>query len=111
MRLGSSEHYGWERARTVRLVQVLDGDHTPGEWAHLHVPDGAKGGPFDVMVRARRAPPRAWRAPERGERFQVQAWHLMADDATLRRLAVDLGEPLPWSPPKLAPDLWLWVEG
>ena len=41
MRLGSSEHFGWERPRTVRVVDVLDGEHVDGEWAHLRVPDGA----------------------------------------------------------------------
>lgn len=111
MRLGSSEHFGWEQPRTARVVDVLDGEHVTGEWAHLHVPDGAKGGPFDVMVRARIAPIPPWRDPEFGERIQVQAWRLDADDAELRRLAVDMGEPQPWQQPKPAPDLWLWVEG
>lgn len=111
MRLGSGEHLGWERPRTAELVDVVAEGAHPGEFAQLRVPAGAKGGPLDVMVRERVSPTRPWRRPARGERMQVQAWVLDADDAAVRALAVELDEPQPWSPPKPAPDLWLWVEG
>ncbi len=107
MKLGSGEHYGWEHPRAVRVVQVFDGEHIRSEWAHLHVPDGQN----DVIVRVRKFPFEPWRTPARGERVEVQAWEITSEEAELRRLAVDLGEPLPWTQPKLAPDQWLWVEG
>lgn len=111
MRLGSGEHYGWERPRTAQLVGVLDGPELAGEFALLRVPEGAKGGPLDVMVRPRTARVEAWREPRRGERIQLQAWELSEEQAALLELAIALDEAEPWVPPKPSPDLWLWVEG
>ena len=39
--------------RQVRLIRVFAGAHFPEEYAWLHIPDGAKGGPLDVMVAPR----------------------------------------------------------
>ena len=111
MRLGSGEHHGWERPRTAAVVQVLDGERCAGEFAQVRVPEGAKGGPFDAVVRARVGEVVPWRSPAAGERIQVQAWVLDADAAALLELSGELGEQGAWSPPKPAPDLWLWVEG
>ncbi len=111
MRLGSSEHYGWERPRTVSVGGVFDGAELAGEFAWLRVPDGAKGGPLDVMVRLRTGRVEPWREPQQGERLQLQAWELGEEEAALLGLAVELDETEPWTPPKRNPDLWLWVEG
>ena len=108
MRLGSGEHYGWQEPRTVRLVSVLDGA-VPAEFAWLQVPDGAKGGPLDVVVRPRLAGEPVWREPAPGQRVQVAAWTLSRDVAETLSDEIDLREP--WAPPKPLPDLWLWVEG
>ncbi|GHD52176.1 hypothetical protein D9V29_13415 [Mycetocola manganoxydans] len=111
MRLGSSEHYGWERPLSVVIVEVRDGQDLDGEFARLRVPEGAKGGPLDVMVRLRAGRIVAWRKPAPGERIQVQSWHLTASQADLMDLELELGEASPWTPPKPQPDQWLWVEG
>ncbi len=110
MRLGSGEHYGWEQSRTARLVTVLDGS-VPGEFAWLQVPEGAKGGPLDVVVRPRLAGDPVWREPAPGQRVQVAAWTLSPDDAETLAVAHELDMLEPWAPPKPLPDLWLWVEG
>lgn len=111
MRLGSGEHYGWDKPRTVVLVDVRDGTQLEGEFARLRVPAGAKGGPLEVMVRLRVGRTEPWRAPVQGERIQVEAWHIDTDAAELLDLEVELGERSSWAPPKRNPDLWLWVEG
>ena len=111
MRLGSSEHYGWEHPLTVVIVEVRDGPSLDGEFARLRVPEGAKGGPLDVMVRLRVGAIVPWRKPARGEQLQVQAWQLSRDQAELMDLESELGEAAPWMPPKPHPDQWLWVEG
>lgn len=111
MRLGSGEHYGWERPRTVVLVDVLDGPAFAGEFARLRVPEGAKGGPLEVVVRPRTGRSEPWRAPRQGERIQLQAWQLDDEQAELLDLAATVGEVEPWMPPKRNPDMWLWVEG
>ena len=105
MRLGSGEHYGWETPRTVSLMAVVDGDHGSGEFAWLRVPEGAKGGPLDVMVRPRVGEP-LWRKPQPGRRVDVAAWVL--DEEQL--LELESGS-TSWRPPKPAPDMWLWVSG
>ena len=111
MRLGSSEHYGWEHPLTVVIVEVRDGPNLDGEFARLRVPEGAKGGPLDVVVRLRVGPIVPWRKPAKGEQIQVQSWHLSKDQADLMDLEIELGEAGPWTPPKPLPDQWLWVEG
>lgn len=103
MRLGSGEHYGWEQPRTVSVMGVLDGPNGPGEFAWLRVPEGAKGGPLDVVVRPRVGEPR-WREPAPGRRIDVAAWVLDEEQV----LELELGA-TSWQPPKQAPDLWLWV--
>ena len=105
MRLGSGEHYGWEQPRTVAVVAVFDGDRGPGEFAWLQVPEGAKGGPLDVMVRPRVGEP-LWSEPQPGRRVDVGAWVL--DEEQLLELQEGLTS---WRPPKPAPDWWLWVSG
>ena len=111
MRLGSGEHYGWEQPRTVQLVGVVDGAELAREFALLRVPEGAKGGPLDVMVRPRSGRTEPWREPRTGERIQLQAWELSEEQAALVELAIELDEAERWTPPKPNPDLWLWVEG
>jgi hypothetical protein len=111
VRLGSGEHYGWDRPRTVLLMDVRDGVELAGEFARLKVPDGAKGGPFEVMVRLRVGRREPWREPDRGERLEVQAWWIDDDQSELLELENELGEAGPWTPPKPNPDQWLWVEG
>lgn len=111
MRLGSGEHYGWERPRTVSIGGVFDGAELPSEFAWLRVPEGVKGGPLDVMVRLRTGRLEPWREPRQGERIQLQAWELGEEQAALLGLAIELDELEPWTPPKRNPDLWLWVEG
>jgi hypothetical protein len=106
MRLGSGEHYGWEQPRTVVVVDVYDGPERAGEFAWLKVPEGAKGGPLDVMVRPR-VGAAAWREPAPGGRIDVAAWVLDADDVDELRA----GGGGRWAAPKPAPDLWLWVAG
>ena len=111
MRLGSGEHYGWEHPRTVRLLDVRDGTELEGEFARLRVPDGAKGGPLEVMVRLRIGRIEPWRVPRQGEQIQLQAWEIGRDESELLDLEAELGEVSPWTPPTRNPDLWLWVEG
>lgn len=111
MKLGSGEHYGWERPRMVMLVEVLDGADLDAEFARLRVPEGAKGGPLEVVVRPRTGRREPWRVPRPGERIQVQAWQLDEEQTMLLDLAAESGEVEPWTPPKPNPDQWLWVEG
>lgn len=116
MKLGSSEHYGWEQPRSVVLVDVFDGagEHAyglTGEFARLHVPEGAVGGPLTVMVRPRSGRVEPWRTPQPDERIEVQAWQLSGEAARLLDDAAASGEAAPWSPPQRNPHLWLWVEG
>lgn len=125
MRLGSSEHYGWEQPRAVALVEVFDGagEHAyglTGEFALLHVPADEPGGPMTVMVRPRTGRTEAWRTPAPGERIELQAWQL-SDEASQRLSdaqrdaaqsdTAQRGTAEPWSPPQRNPHLWLWVEG
>ncbi|MBG6239321.1 hypothetical protein IWX78_002300 [Mycetocola sp. CAN_C7] len=111
MKLGSGEHYGWDRPRTVVFVDVRDGVELECEFARLRVPAGAKGGPLEVMVRLRVGRIEPWRAPDPGERIEVQAWQIDEDQAELLDLETELGEAGRWTPPQRNPDLWLWVEG
>ncbi|MBK8733470.1 MAG: hypothetical protein IPL93_11585 [Actinomycetales bacterium] len=106
MRLGSGEHYGWEEPRTVRLIRVFAGAHFPEEYAWLHIPDGAKGGPLDVMV-APRTGDRRWGATTELPRVDVAAWVLTAIEVARLKEQAESG---PWNPPKPNPDLWLYVE-
>lgn len=111
MKLGSSEHYGWEQSRTVVIVDVLDGPQFDGEFAHLRVPDDVKGGPLAVMVRLRTGQAEPWREPQPGERIEVQAWQLGREQSALLELAAERGQAERWVPPRRNPDLWLRVEG
>lgn len=109
MRLGSCEHIGWERPRTVRVRAVLAGPRGPGGFAWLHVPDGAKGGPLDVVV-GQRGPVGGWRPPSPGHRIEVASWTLGPRDVELLERAVTDDPDLPWHPPRENPDQWLFVE-
>lgn len=106
MRLGSGEHYGWDEPRTVRLVRVFAGARFPDEYAWLRIPEGARGGPLDVMV-VPRTSDRRWGATTELPRVDVAAWGL-TPPATARLEVQD--ESVPWRPPKPNPDLWLYVE-
>ena len=108
MRLGSGEHFGWEDPRTVRLVHVFDGSIF-GEFAWLRVPEGAKGGPMEVVVR-RRMSTGPWVTPSPGQRVQVEAWQLDARAVAALTAQVEAGEEPVWVPPQPSPDLCLWVE-
>lgn len=110
MLLGSGEHYGWELPRTAELVAVLAGQRHDEEFAWIRVPEGAEGGPLDVMARPRLGDGR-WRTPGPQERVNVAAWTLADDEAAALEQRMEDGVDLAWEPPKPLPDLWLWVRG
>ncbi|MFT4262159.1 MAG: hypothetical protein QM572_02145 [Nocardioides sp.] len=91
----------------MNVIAVYAGPTHQEEFAWLRVPEGAKGGPLDVMARERMSDGR-WRTPSPGERLQIAAWVLDEEQA----LELEL-DPVPrsWSPPKPLPDLWLWLRG
>lgn len=110
MRIGSTEHYGWDDWYVVTTRHVFSADETgESSYAWLEGPRGPRGDAISVLVTAR-TPPRGWRAPAAGQRVDVWAWPVPDDRAQAWSAALADGRQPDWRDPG-TPQQWLQLRG
>jgi len=108
MRLGSTEHYGWDDWFAVSVRHVFAGDEAGGtSYAWLEGPRGPRGASLSVLVTAR-TPPRGWREPAAGQSVDVWAWPVSGRQREEWSAALGRGEAPRWRDPG-TPEQWLQV--